>query len=92
MLHETHTTILGPAFFVVVSHNVLVVRVRVFGQVALDQVFRFFLVEPEDHEYLVDIAAEETNGMAGLYSFILVAHEVIRLLRGSSQIRGTTKS
>jgi hypothetical protein len=37
----------GPAFLVVVSHDVLIVWIRVLSEVALDQVPRLFSRKPE---------------------------------------------
>ena len=53
MLHESHPGISGPAFLVVVAHDVLVVGVRVFRQVALDQVTCLLCREPklEKHQH-----------------------------------------
>lgn len=45
MLHEPHAGVPGPALLVVVAHDVLVVGVRVFREVALDEVTSFFASE-----------------------------------------------
>ena len=47
MFHEPHPGISGPAFLVVVADNVLVVGVRMLGEVTLDQVTGLFSREPE---------------------------------------------
>lgn len=46
MFHESHASISRPALLVVVADNVLIVRIRVFRQVSLDQVSSFFCCEP----------------------------------------------
>ena len=46
VLHEAHARVARPAPLVVVPHDVLVVRVGVLGQVALDQVARLLGGEP----------------------------------------------
>ena len=46
VLHESHAGITRPALLVVVADDVLVVRVRMLGQVALDQVTCFFGRKP----------------------------------------------
>ena len=46
MFHESHASISGPAFLVVVAHNVLIVGVRVLCEVALDQLPRLLCCEP----------------------------------------------
>lgn len=46
MFHESHTSITRPALLVVVSNNVLIVRVRVFSEVTLDEITGFFSCKP----------------------------------------------
>lgn len=48
MLHQTHSCITRPAFLVVIADNVLVIGIRMFSQVALDQVPSFFSGESDD--------------------------------------------
>jgi len=45
MFHESHASIARPTLLVVVADDVFVVRVRMFGQVALDQVACFLRSE-----------------------------------------------
>ena len=52
MLHESHAAVARPALLVVVAHDVLVVRVGVLGQVALNQIPRRFRVKLEQNEHL----------------------------------------
>lgn len=47
VLHQAHAGVAWPALLVVVADDVLVVRVRVLGQVALDEVTGLVRVEPE---------------------------------------------
>lgn len=46
MLHETHARVAWPALLVVVTDDILVVRIGVLRQVTLDQVARFLRREP----------------------------------------------
>lgn len=46
MLHQPHAGVTGPALLVVVAHDVLVVGVRVLGQVPLDQISGLVSREP----------------------------------------------
>ena len=46
MLHQSHAGVTGPAFLVVVAHDVLVVGVRVLCQVSLDQISGLVCGEP----------------------------------------------
>ena len=50
MLHKTHACIPGPALLVVVSDDVLVVRIRMLRQVTLDQVTGLLCREPGGRE------------------------------------------
>lgn len=47
MLHQSHPSISGPALLIVVAHNVLIVGIRVFSKVALDQISGFISRKPE---------------------------------------------
>lgn len=38
MLHQSHSSISGPALLIVVAYNVLIVGIRVLGKVALNQI------------------------------------------------------
>ena len=50
VLHQAHPGVPRPTLLVVVTHDVLDVRVRMLGQVALDQVTRLVGGEPTDRE------------------------------------------
>ena len=59
MLHQPHARVARPALLVVVPDDVLVVGVRVLGQVALDEVPRLLCGEAEHH---VDPAGGKSGG------------------------------
>lgn len=63
MLHETHAGISWPALLVVVPHNVLVVGVRVLGEVPLDEVFGLLSSEAEHDVHLQMNACPNENSM-----------------------------
>lgn len=46
MFHQSHPSITGPAFLIVIAHNVLIVGIRVLSQVPLDQISRLICREP----------------------------------------------
>ena len=46
MFHQPHASISGPTLLVVVAHNVLIVGVRVLGEVALDQLSSLLSCKP----------------------------------------------
>lgn len=50
VLHEAHASVAGPALLVIIAHNVLVVWVRVLGEVALDQVPCLIRGEPAEQQ------------------------------------------
>lgn len=50
VFHEPHAGVTRPAFLVVITHDVLIVRVRMLRQVALDQVTCFFCTEPANQK------------------------------------------
>ena len=56
MLHQTHSGVSWPALLVVVADNVLIVRVRVFGEISLDEVPSFFGSESEEDVELVHVS------------------------------------
>ena len=63
MLHQPHPGISRPALLVVVADNVLVVGVRVLGQVPLDEVSGLLGGEAEEHVDAVDVAGVESDRM-----------------------------
>lgn len=49
MFHQPHASITWPALLVVVTHNVLIVGVRVLREVPLNQISGLVSREPEEH-------------------------------------------
>lgn len=47
MFHQPHAGVTWPALLVVVAHNVLIVGVRVLGEVPLNQISGLVSREPE---------------------------------------------
>lgn len=47
MLHQPHPSISGPALLIVVAYDVLIVGIRVFSKVALDQIPGLICRKPE---------------------------------------------
>ncbi|CAN8015573.1 unnamed protein product, partial [Ixodes persulcatus] len=91
VLHETHAGVPGPALLVVVAHNVLIVGVRMFRQVALDQVSGLLGREsggPEEDVYAVDVARVEAHGVGGLGGHVLEGQEVVGHLGGPRHLGG----
>ena len=63
MLHEAHARVTWPALLVVVADDVLVVRVGVLRQVALDQVARFFRGKPANNDAVGRLSSAVTTSM-----------------------------
>jgi hypothetical protein len=61
VFHQPHSRVSRPAFLVVVAHDVLVVRVGMFGQVTLNQIASFFGRESEENVDSVDVSGEKSN-------------------------------
>ena len=60
VLHESHTRISRPALLVVIADYVLVVRIRVLSEVALDEISRLLGVEPKE-ENVSEIADHQDS-------------------------------
>ena len=63
MFHQPHPGITRPTLLVVVADDVLVVRVRVLGQVPLDEVPGLLGAESEEHVDAVDVSRVESDGV-----------------------------
>ena len=81
VLHQTHARIPGPTLLVVVAHNVLVVRVRMLGQIALDEVACLVRIETEEDPHFVNVAAIQANWVASLCGDIFEGQELVRALK-----------
>ena len=77
MLDETHTAIARPATFVVVPDDVVVRRIRISGEVALDEVPSFGCSETEHDVKAIDVARVEADGMSGFGGAVSVLKEVV---------------
>lgn len=66
MLHQSHPAILGPTLLVIVSYYVLIVGVRVLGEIALDQFPGLIGCEFEYDVDSVYIPHVDPDGVPGL--------------------------
>ena len=71
VLHEAHARVTRPALFVVVADDILVVRVGVLGEVALDKVTCLLRREAEEDVNAVDVARVESDRVRRLSGHIL---------------------
>ena len=72
MLDESHAAIPRPAALVIVANDVVISRIRIGGEVALDEVTSFISTEPEQDVESVNVTRVETNGMTCLGSRIAI--------------------
>lgn len=87
VLHEAHAGVAGPALLVVVADDVLVVGVRVLGEVALDELLGLVVREAEAHVDPVDVARVEADRVAGLLLDGAEGEEVVGHLRRAGDLR-----
>lgn len=80
MLDESHAAIPRPAALIVVANDIVISRIGIGREVALDEVTGFISTEPKQDVESVDIARVETDGMTCFSSRIAILKEVIRHL------------
>ena len=85
MLPHSHPKISRPAFLVVISHNILVVWIRILSKEPLDQISALLLVKFENHEESVDVSTVESYRVSHLCLLVLEAHEIVWHARRSSK-------
>lgn len=66
MFHQSHPAILRPTFFVVVTDDVLIVGIRVFSEISLNEFSGFICCEFEDDVDGVYVSHVDSNRMPGL--------------------------
>lgn len=92
MLDETHAAVSRPALLVVVTDQVLVVRVRVRAQVPLDEVPRLVRREAEHDVDAVHVARVQADRVASLRRRVAELKEVVRHLRRSGHLARALKT
>ena len=66
MLHQSHSAIFRPTFFVVITDDVLVVGIWVLSEVSLDEFSGFICCEFEDDVDGVDVSHVDSDRVSGL--------------------------
>ena len=89
MFHQSHSSISWPAFFVVVSDNVFIVGIRMFGQVPLNQITSFFGSKSEKHVNTIHVPRKQSNGMRNFRIDVLESQKVIGHLRRTCHVCGS---
>lgn len=80
MLDESHAAIPRPAALIVVANDVVISRIRIGGEIALDEITGFISTEPKQDVESVNVTRVETDGMTCFSSRITILKEVIRHL------------
>ena len=92
MFHQTHTTVAWPALFVVVADDVLVIRIRMLGKIALNEVATLVGRESEEHMNAVDVALIESNGMSGLGGRVAELEKLVGHLWRTGKLAGSLQT
>ena len=77
MLHKSHTSISWPALFVIIADNVLIIRIGMFGQISLYELFSLVSSKSEQYMNSIDITDVESNWMGRLNVDILIGEKVV---------------
>jgi len=86
MLHEPHSTVFGPTFFIIVSYDIFVIRIRILRQESLNKLSRLIRSKLENDVNMINISHVHSDRMTRLNFYGLKEHELILILRGSSQL------
>eukprot|EP00906_Rhabdomonas_costata_P036699 RCo051448 len=88
VLHQAHALVTRAALLVVVSHDVLVVRIGVLREEAVDEVLALFVGELQQHVDPVDIPVIQPDGVLDLHVDVAEGEEVVGSLRGAGDLAG----
>jgi len=66
MFHESHSTIFWPAFFVIVTDNVLIVWIWILSKESLNQLSGLIRYKFKDNIDMIDISHIHSDWMTGL--------------------------
>ena len=86
MLDQSHPTVSRPALLVVVTDQVLVVRIWVRREVSLDEISRFVGGEAKHDVNSIDVARVESDRVTRFGSSIAELKEVVGHLRRSRHL------
>ena len=89
MFDKTHSAIARPALLVIVADNVLVVRIRVLSEEALDEVSRVFFIELQHNIDLVNIAHVKTDRVPCFSFHVLETHELVVLAHRTGKLKSS---
>jgi hypothetical protein len=81
VFHKTHSGVPRPTLFVVIADNVLVVRVGMFGEVALDEVSRLIGIESQKYPNFFDVSAIESDWMGILRDNVFECKKLVWTLK-----------
>jgi hypothetical protein len=66
VFHQTHATVLWPALPIVVSHDVFIVWIRVFGEITLDEFSGLIAGELKEDVEVIYVTEVDADGVFGL--------------------------
>lgn len=81
MLHEPHPTVFGPAFFVIVTNDILIVWIGILSKESLNQFSRFISHKSKDDVNMVNVSHVHSDWMPGLNFDGLEKHEFVFIFR-----------
>lgn len=66
MLHQSHSAVFRPAFFVIVTNNILVVWIRILGKESLNQLSGLIRYKSENNINMINVTHVHSYGVSGL--------------------------
>ena len=81
MFHESHSTIFGPTFFIIVTNDVLIVRIGILSKESLNQFSGLISHKPENYLNMIDISHIHSDRMTCLNFNGLKEDELIFIFR-----------
>ena len=92
MFDQPHSTVSWPAALVVVSDDIVVCRIRVCREIALDEIASFICSEAEQNVQTINITRVKSDGMTSLRRGIAILKEVVWHLRRACHLAGSLKA
>lgn len=92
MFHQSHSAVFRPAFLVVITDYILVVRVWVFSQKPLNKLSGIIRCKLENDVQVINISHVHSNRMPSLNLYRLKKHELILILRWTCKFIRTVQT
>lgn len=91
MLHEPHSSVSWPALLIIVAHHVLIVRIRVLSQIALNEVSSLLMGEAKQYMNPIYIPRIKPDWMPSLNFCVPVSNEFVWHLWWASNLAGSSQ-